>query len=240
MLDWQRELNQIIKQTERNLHGRTDPFSGTLGRPIGGLSAKPYYPSGGLGGGGGYGGGGGGLGGGGFGGGALGGSGLGASAGHGDGVAGAAEGTGAALSGMSEQKLQELLLQINSGASLAAADEARAQQGAFKDAFARVLDGLKFELDMRQNLSAKQLDSLREEVNLALQTNERRALDASRVRRARARGAARRCALRRARARARPAREGRADGRGGACWRKRPARTVRSRAASDREQPRTV
>lgn len=48
---------------------------------------------------------------------------------------------------------------------------------------AGVLDGIKFELDMRQNLAAKQMESLREEVNIALASNERRALDASRVRR---------------------------------------------------------
>ncbi|KAG8462870.1 hypothetical protein KFE25_001643 [Diacronema lutheri] len=189
MLDWQRELNQIIKQTERNLQGRTEPYHVPLGRGglggLGGLGGSRTY---------------GGLGGGGLGGGLGGVGGLGSSAGgqenslpHADalgasssrgaptaGAPGGAGSGGGAFNGMSEQKLAELLNQLSGASGLQQAEELRSQQSAFKEAFSRVLDGIKFELDMRQNLAAKQMESLREEVNIALASNERRALDASR------------------------------------------------------------
>jgi len=174
MLDWQRELNQIIKQTERNLHGRTETYPVPLGRSFGGLGASRGY-GGGLSGG--------------YGGGQENAAppaehfGASSSAGAALGGGGPSAGPGASLSGMSEQKLAELLQQINGGTGASPqreAEELRSQQSAFKEAFSRVLDGIKFELDMRQNLSAKQLEAMREEVNIALASNERRALDASR------------------------------------------------------------
>lgn len=150
MLDWQRELNQIIKQTERNLHGRTDPYQVPLGRGVlGGLGGSRVY--GGLSGG-------------------LSGSGVGGhnasasgqenNAPHGEALGGSSQAGGAGLpgggglggggngaspnplgtsfNGMSEQKLTELLNQLNGGgAALQQAEDLRNQQSAFKEAFSR-------------------------------------------------------------------------------------------------------
>lgn len=184
MLDWQRELNSIIRQTERNLQGRTDPFTvpprrGGLGMSAGlsgGYGTRPAAaaaprdaPR------------------------------EGAPATQGGSPGGLGSSQSPPPSGMTEEKLHELLQQISQTSSVQDVEDVRTQQGAFKEAFSRVLDGIKFELDMRQNLTAKQLEALRDELNTALATTERRAVDASKVRARPRRATARAVPARRAR-----------------------------------------
>lgn len=157
MLDWQRELSSIIKQTERNLQSKGEgaqlPFRRTLAAPAARMSDAGGAGSGGS-----------------------------REAPHEAPRAGSSP--AAPFSGMTEAKLQELLEQINASnpAMRAQEEDSLAQQNAFHEAFSRVLDGIKFELDMRQNIAAKQMEALREEVNVALQAGERKAMETSKAR----------------------------------------------------------